>query len=169
MIAGALLAGWLSLQVQAQESGADALGRGDEEAALHLFEAEVAARPGDAVVLQQFAYLLYRRGELARADALFQRSLELGGDAAYAELMRGVIAELGFDLGTAERHYRRCLVLAPDHAVAAANLAQLELLRRDRARFARAYARAGRDRFLAAGGLGLFAGALLLGARRPRR
>lgn len=108
-----------------------ALGAGDTQLALSLFEKLLKADPQSRPAQLGLADTIYQTGDLARASVLYTRVAASAPDDPRTQLGLARIALRQRHLGDAEQRYRKLTSAYPDNAVAAEGLgATLDLLGR---------------------------------------
>jgi tetratricopeptide (TPR) repeat protein len=105
--------------------GAEALARGDLEAADARLSLALEYSPEFVEALTNLGLVEIRRGNFTRAEQLLSRSRRLNPDIAQTHHGLGVLEERRSRLDLAANHYREALLVDPGFADARANLARL--------------------------------------------
>ena len=100
---------------------------GKYEQAENLFESLLLDNPSDGVLLNNYGYLLARRGELEKAKVLCERSCSQGKTSNNLDSLGYTYMRLGF-LDRAVDLFRQALALDPDHQEAVKHLEEVEAL-----------------------------------------
>ena len=96
--------------------------RGATEAAVGEFQAAVELSPGEKVIHYNLGRNLAALNRLEEAKSRYLQAIEIDPDFAQAHTALGIIYGMQDDPGSAARHYRAALRVAPRHLPAQYNL-----------------------------------------------